>query len=41
MPLRRQPPGRPQLVSSQVPGDFVDMHGYPLKSLDHDVATIS
>lgn len=30
-----------QLVAMQVPGDFVDLHGYPLQRLDHDVGTIS
>lgn len=30
-----------QLVALQVPGDFVDLHGYPLKRLDHDVGTLS
>ena len=30
-----------QLVSMQIPGDFVDLHGYPLKRLDHDVATLT
>lgn len=29
-----------QLVAIHVPGDFVDLHGYPLPALDHDVATI-
>lgn len=33
--------GDRQLVSVQVPGDFVDLHGYPLKSLDHDVSTLT
>ena len=33
--------GDRQLVSIQVPGDFVDLHGYPLKVLDHDVATLT
>lgn len=33
--------GDRQLVSIQVPGDFVDLHGYPLKALDHDVGTIT
>jgi len=33
--------GDRQLVSIQVPGDFVDLHGYPLKLLDHDVATLT
>lgn len=30
-----------QLVSIQVPGDFIDLHAYPLKTLDHDVASIT
>jgi CRP-like cAMP-binding protein len=33
--------GNRQLVSMQIPGDFVDLHGYPLRSLDHDVGTLS
>jgi CRP-like cAMP-binding protein len=33
--------GDRQLLSIQVPGDFVDLHGYPLKALDHDVATMT
>ena len=33
--------GDRQLVSIQVPGDFVDLHGYPLKVLDHDVNTLT
>ncbi|MEJ7935574.1 Crp/Fnr family transcriptional regulator [Sphingobium sp. AN558] len=33
--------GARQLVAVHVPGDFVDLHGYPLKRLDHDVATIT
>lgn len=33
--------GERQLVSIQVPGDFVDLHGYPLRFLDHDVGTIT
>jgi CRP-like cAMP-binding protein len=33
--------GDRQLVSIQVPGDFVDLHGYPLKVLDHDVSTLT
>ena len=31
--------GLRQLVAVHVPGDFVDLHAYPLKILDHDVAT--
>lgn len=33
--------GLRQLVAAQVPGDFVDLHAYPLKVLDHDVATLT
>jgi CRP-like cAMP-binding protein len=32
--------GQRQLVCIHVPGDFVDLHGYPLDWLDHDLATI-
>lgn len=32
--------GYRQLVGYQVPGDFVDLHGYPLRRLDHDIATL-
>ncbi|WP_019516642.1 Crp/Fnr family transcriptional regulator [Sphingomonas sp. Mn802worker] len=32
--------GYRQLLAYHVPGDFVDMHGYTLQRLDHDVATI-
>lgn len=33
--------GDRQLVSIQIPGDFVDLHSYPLKTLDHDVSTLT
>jgi CRP-like cAMP-binding protein len=33
--------GRRQLVALQIPGDFVDLHAYPLTYLDHDNATIT
>jgi CRP-like cAMP-binding protein len=33
--------GMRQLVAVHVPGDFVDLHAYPLKLLDHDVATLT
>jgi len=33
--------GDRQLVAVHVAGDFVDLHGYPLKRLDHDIATIT
>ncbi|WP_174296461.1 Crp/Fnr family transcriptional regulator [Sphingomonas bacterium] len=33
--------GYRQIVSVQVPGDFVDLHGYPLRRLDHGIATLT
>jgi CRP-like cAMP-binding protein len=33
--------GLRQLVGVHVPGEFVDLHGYPLKMLDHDVASLT
>jgi len=33
--------GQRQLVAVHMPGDFVDLHAYPLKRLDHDIATIT
>lgn len=33
--------GLRQLVALHVAGDFVDLHGYPLRYLDHDLATIT
>lgn len=33
--------GYRQLVSIHVPGDFVDLHGFPMKRLDHDIASLS
>lgn len=33
--------GLRQLVAVHVPGDFVDLHAYPLHYLDHDVATMT
>jgi CRP-like cAMP-binding protein len=33
--------GYRQLVAIHVPGDFVDLHGYPLQRLDHDIAALS
>lgn len=33
--------GNRQMVSIQVPGDFVDLHGLPLRRLDHDVVAMS
>ena len=33
--------GQRQLVAIHVPGDFVDLHAFPMQRLDHDVATIN
>ena len=33
--------GHRQLVSLHVPGDLVDMHAFPMKQLDHDVAALT
>jgi CRP-like cAMP-binding protein len=33
--------GLRQLVAIHVPGDFVDLHSFPLKTLDHSVATMT
>ena len=33
--------GDRQLVAVHIPGDFVDLHGYPMRMLDHDVATLT
>lgn len=33
--------GLRQLVGVHFPGDFVDLHAFPLKSLDHDVGTMT
>lgn len=35
------PDGRRHMVTVHVPGDFVDLHAYPLKQLDHDVAALT
>lgn len=35
------PDGRRHLVALHVPGDFVDLHAYALKRLDHDVAALT
>jgi CRP-like cAMP-binding protein len=32
--------GLRQLVAVHIPGDFVDLHAFPMKRLDHDVATL-
>ena len=33
--------GLRQLVAVHFPGDFVDLHAFPLKKLDHDVGTMT
>lgn len=33
--------GYRQLLSYQVPGDFVDLHGFATRYIDHDIAAIS
>lgn len=33
--------GKRQLVAIHLPGDFIDLHAYPLTYLDHDNATIT
>ncbi|WP_228242990.1 Crp/Fnr family transcriptional regulator [Porphyrobacter sp. GA68] len=32
--------GRRSIVSVQVPGDFVDLHAFALKRLDHDIVSV-
>jgi CRP-like cAMP-binding protein len=33
--------GRRQIVAAHVPGDFVDLHSFPLQVMDHSVATFT
>lgn len=35
------PEGRRQILAIYVPGDFVDLHSYPLKRLEHSVAALT
>lgn len=35
------PDGKRHLVAVHVPGDFVDLHAYALKQLDHDVGALT
>ncbi|AOH84188.1 Crp/Fnr family transcriptional regulator [Sphingomonas panacis] len=35
------PDGRRQILAIHVPGDFVDLHSYPLRQLEHHVAAIT
>lgn len=32
--------GGPHIVGLQVPGDFIDLHGFALKRLDHDIVAL-
>jgi CRP-like cAMP-binding protein len=32
--------GHRQLVAIHVPGDFIDLHAFPMKRLDHDIGTL-
>ena len=32
--------GYRQLVAMHVPGDFIDLHAFPMKRLDHDIGTL-
>jgi CRP-like cAMP-binding protein len=34
------PDGKRQITALHVPGDFVDLHSFPLKIMDHSVATV-
>ncbi|BCA58691.1 Crp/Fnr family transcriptional regulator [Sphingomonas sp. HMP6] len=38
---RDTPEGRRQILAIHVPGDFVDLHSYPLKRLEHSVAALT
>lgn len=33
--------GLRQLVATHIPGDFVDLHAYPLKVMDHDIGALT
>ncbi|RYF83223.1 MAG: Crp/Fnr family transcriptional regulator [Comamonadaceae bacterium] len=35
------PDGSRHLVALHIPGDFVDLHAYPLETLDHDVGALT
>jgi CRP-like cAMP-binding protein len=35
------PDGKRQITALHVPGDFVDLHSFPLKIMDHSVATVT
>lgn len=38
---RDTPEGRRQILAIHIPGDFVDLHSYPLKRLEHSVAALT
>ncbi|MEO7679816.1 MAG: cyclic nucleotide-binding domain-containing protein, partial [Sphingomonas sp.] len=35
------PDGRRQILAIHIPGDFIDLHSYPLKKLEHNVAALT
>ena len=35
------PDGRRQILELQVPGDFVDLHSFPLKKLEHNIMSLT
>ena len=35
------PEGRRQILAIHIPGDFLDLHSYPLKRLEHSVAALT
>ena len=39
--IKDLPSGERQVTELHVPGDFIDLHGFTLKRLDHDVVTLS
>lgn len=39
--FRDTPEGRRQILAIHIPGDFVDLHSYPLKRLEHSVAALT
>ncbi len=38
---RDTPEGKRQILAIHIPGDFVDLHSYPLKRLEHSVAALT
>jgi CRP-like cAMP-binding protein len=39
--FKDMPDGRRQILAIHIPGDFVDLHSYPLKRLEHSVAALT